>query len=105
MSLAAVRFICCDCGNARDFEQTILHDALHDACASARASEIESEEGLHEGSDRRRAREREADYWNARAELKGEGWAISERFGVRCPSCKRVANGKLLDRAVGSVGR
>jgi hypothetical protein len=86
---APIRFVC-ECGLARDFPRTTLHDvSLHDA----RASDLE------------RARANEADYWERVHELRAAGWAISERFGTKCPECKRRANSKLLDRPLRSVGR
>jgi hypothetical protein len=80
----AVRFVCGDCGAERDFARTPLHEG---------ASEFEA------------ARAKEAEYWEAVHELRAEGWGVSERFGVRCPPCKRRANSGLLDRPIGAICR
>lgn len=77
-------FVCGNCGAMREFARTLVHEG---------------------SSERDEARAKEAEYWDSREELKAEGWLVSERFGTKCPGCKRRANSGLLDRAVGSIHR
>jgi hypothetical protein len=67
--------------------------------ASALAFAISCEDcGLALQFERDPAQERDGGYWEIVDGLRASGWMVSDKYGTKCPGCKRKANAGLLDR-------
>jgi hypothetical protein len=61
--------------------------------------------GLALQFERNPARERDGGYWEIVEGVRADGWMVSDKYGTKCPGCKRKANAGLLDRPVWARGR
>jgi hypothetical protein len=76
-------------------------------CASALAFRCE-DCGLALQFERERAQapaqEHDGGYWEIVDALRASGWMVSDKYGTKCPGCKRKANAGLLDQPLRSSG-